>query len=58
MRLTRSRVKKAAKDRHRRKAKLRSTDGPQCPHCEPHINAKLNKETERARRDQKEMEEQ
>jgi len=49
MRLTRSQSKRAAKMRHRRHQKLRSTDGPCCPHCEPHVNGRLKRETHRAR---------
>lgn len=49
MRLTRSQTKRAAKMRYIRHQKLRSTDGPVCPHCEPHVNGKLRRETLKAR---------
>lgn len=49
MRLLRSQVKRAEKMRHRRHQKLKSTDGPVCPYCEPRVNGKLNRQTKLAK---------
>ena len=43
MRQTRNQAKRAAKVRSRKHRKLRSTDGPQCPHCEPKVNGRLER---------------
>lgn len=55
MRLLRNQVKRAAKMRHRRHQKLKSTDGPECPHCEPRVNGKLGKQTKLAKLHAREM---
>lgn len=48
-RLRRSRVKRAVKQRLKRCEHYKSTDGIECPHCEPHRNGLMQRATSAAR---------
>jgi hypothetical protein len=55
MRATRSRVKRAIKQRVARHTPRKSTDGVGCPHCEPSRNGRLHRDTMLARIHQAEI---